>query len=245
MKIALIGTGRMGQAVEAMAVAAGHEIVLRINASNRHHLTHEELQKAEVAIEFSRPDAVVDNLMVCLSAGIPVVCGTTGWHEQFEAVKARFSEGAGALLSATNFSIGVNLLFQLNRELAKWMNKFPEYAPALEEIHHTRKLDKPSGTAVTLGMGIIEQHPLIKKWVLCEPQTSVSKNELPVHSIRENEVIGIHEVSWTSPIDKISLRHEAFNRDGFAAGALIAAEWIIGKKGVFGMNDLLFSKQNP
>jgi 4-hydroxy-tetrahydrodipicolinate reductase len=244
MKIALLGTGKMGQAVEAKAIAAGHEIVLRINASNLQELTEEHLKKADVVIEFSRPDAVVENLMKCLDAGIPVVCGTTGWHEDYKKVSLLFLEKGGALLSATNFSVGVNLLFQLNIELTKWMNRFPEYTPAIEEIHHTRKLDKPSGTAVTLAMGIIEQSQKINSWKLREDETRVAENDLPIDARRESNVIGIHEVTWTSPIDNISIRHEAFNRDGFATGALIAAEWIIGKKGVFGMNDLLFSKQN-
>ena len=234
----------MGQAVEAKAIAAGHAIVLRINASNLQDLTEEHLKKADVVIEFSRPDAVVENLMKCLDAGLPVVCGTTGWHEDYNKVSSIFLEKGGALLSATNFSVGVNLLFQLNIELAKWMNRFPEYTPAIEEIHHTRKLDKPSGTAVTLAMGIIEQSPKINSWKLREDDTIVAENDLLIDARRESNVIGIHEVTGTSPIDNISIRHEAFNRDGFATGALIAAEWIIGKKGVFGMNDLLFSKQN-
>ncbi len=243
MKIALLGTGKMGKAIAAKALEAGHQIVLQINELNLQDLTTQNLKKADVAIEFTRPDAVLDNLYKCLEAGIPVVCGTTGWHNSFEEVRRRFIAANGTLFSATNFSIGVNLLFQLNLELAKWMNDFPAYQPHLEEIHHTHKLDKPSGTAVTLAQGITEQYQAINNWRLAEEGQQPSAHELRITSIREDEVIGIHEVCWTSTIDKISIRHEAFNREGFVNGALIAAEWLIGKTGVFGMNDLLFSKQ--
>lgn len=242
MKIALIGTGKMGAAVEAKAKQAGHEIVLQINHLNRHHFSHVDLKKADVAIEFTQPDAVVSNLFWCLEAGVPVVCGTTGWQEQAEGVFEKFRIQGGGLLTATNFSIGVNLLFRLNRELAKWMKSHPEYIPFLEETHHTAKLDKPSGTALTMAGDVIKANPHVNTWSLCEDESSRKHNVLSIHSVRKDAVIGEHEMTWTSPIDKISLRHEAFNRDGFAAGALLAAEWLRGHKGVFSMEDVLFGE---
>lgn len=244
MKIALLGTGKMGKAIEEKALAAGHEITLKINSENVHLLTTENLKKADVAIEFSRPGAVIANLEKCLHASIPVVSGTTGWHEAYSIVRSQFLEQNGALLTATNFSIGVNLLFQLNIELSRWMNAHPSYFPGLTEIHHTRKLDQPSGTAVTLASDLIANHPSTIAWQLAESNDSTPLNVLGIHSIREGDIIGLHELTWTSEIDKISIRHEAFNRDGFASGALLAAEWLIGKKGVFGMSDVLFSKLN-
>jgi 4-hydroxy-tetrahydrodipicolinate reductase len=243
MKIALIGTGKMGKAVAEKALQAGHEIVLSINEENPQDLSPSRLQTADIAIEFTRPDAAVKHLYACLAAGIPVVCGTTGWHEQYEEVRARFLNENGTLLTATNFSIGVNIFFRLNAELAKWMSHHPTYKPSLQESHHTQKLDKPSGTAVTLATDLINSHPDTTSWALQESNEAGESNVLSIQSIREGQVIGIHEVEWKSPIDRISIRHEAFNRDGFAAGALIAAEWLSGKKGVFGMSDVLFGDQ--
>lgn len=243
MKIALIGTGKMGNAVAEKAILAGHEIVLRINENNPQDLAPARLKTADIAIEFTRPDAAVNHLYACLEAGIPVVCGTTGWHEQYEDVRHRFLKENGSLLTATNFSIGVNIFFRLNAELAKWMNQQPTYKPSLEESHHTQKLDKPSGTAVTLANDLIHAHTDTRRWELKDGNEEATSNVLGIHSIREGQVIGIHEVNWTSPIDKISIRHEAFNRDGFASGALLAAEWLSGKKGVFGMSDVLFGDQ--
>lgn len=241
MKIAMIGTGKMGMAAGAAARLSGHEIVVEINHLNRSQFTTSDLKKADVAIEFTQPDAVVDNLQWCLEAGIPVVCGTTGWHDQYNSVRNRFLKENGSLLTATNFSIGVNIMFELNKQLATWMNAHPSYQVTMEEIHHTFKLDKPSGTAVTLAQGILEKHKAYATWMLSEGNVSPERNVLPVHSIREKEVVGMHEVTWTSPIDKISISHEAFNRDGFAQGAVLAAEWLRGKIGVFGMSDVLFS----
>ncbi|MBL7924018.1 MAG: 4-hydroxy-tetrahydrodipicolinate reductase [Bacteroidia bacterium] len=240
MNIALIGTGKMGMAVEEQALAGGHQIVLRINHLNRHEFSLADLKKADVAIEFTRPDAVAANLLWCLEAGIPVVSGTTGWHEQWEEVREHFRKEGGSLLTATNFSVGVNIMFQLSRELAAWMNKHPEYHPFLEEVHHTRKLDKPSGTALTLAHDLMQSHEQLKSWALVQGNLELQHDVLPIHSIREGDVIGQHEISWVSPIDKISIRHEAFSRDGFAAGALLAASWLKDKKGVFGMGDVLF-----
>lgn len=242
MKIAMIGTGKMGMAAAAAARQAGHEIVFEINHLNRAEFSVEDLKKADIAIEFTQPDAVVDNLYWCLEAGIPVVSGTTGWHEQYDEVRERFMKKNGSLLTATNFSVGVNIMFELSKQLATWMKDHPQYAASMSETHHTRKLDKPSGTAVTLAMDLLNAHKSYQKWELMEGNQKLEKNVLPVHSIRENEVIGMHEVTWESSIDKISIAHVAFNRDGFAQGAVIAAEWLRGKIGVFGMSDVLFGK---
>ena len=243
MKLAIIGTGKMGQAIEKMALAQGHHIVLRINEENVAALTNGELKKAEVAIEFTQPIAAVENLYACLEAGIPVICGTTGWHHRIDEVTAKFNKKNGTLLHASNFSVGVNIMFELNKVLAGWMQQHPDYLASLIEIHHTHKLDKPSGTAVTLAQDVVHAHQQYRNWELQEGNNTSEKNVLPIRSIRENEVIGMHEVTWTSPIDKISIAHEAFNRDGFAQGAVLAAEWLRGKIGVFGMADVLFGER--
>lgn len=243
MKIAMIGTGKMGMAAAAAARHSGHEIVFEINHLNRAEFSIEDLKKVDIAIEFTQPDAVVENLYWCLDAGIPVVSGTTGWHDQYTEVHSRFEKEKGSLLTATNFSVGVNIMFELSKQLASWMNDHPQYHPSMQETHHTRKLDKPSGTAVTLALDLVQNHSQYKKWLLQEGNNTLEKDVLPIRSIRENEVIGMHEVTWTSPIDKISIAHEAFNRDGFAQGAVLAAEWLRGKIGVFGMADVLFGER--
>lgn len=243
MKIAMIGTGKMGMAAAAAARQAGHEIVLEINHLNRSEFSVKDLSKVDVALEFTQPDAAVDNLYWCLEAGIPVVSGTTGWHEHYEQVRERFMKMNGSLLTATNFSVGVNIMFELSKQLATWMNDHPQYEASMSETHHTRKLDKPSGTAVTLASDLLNAHKFYQKWELVEGNHKQEKVVLPIHAIRENEVIGMHEISWESSIDKISILHEAYNREGFAQGAVIAAEWLKGKIGVFGMSDVLFGKR--
>ena len=244
MKIALIGTGKMGAAVEEKALSLGHEVVLQINHLNRSDYSVTDLQKADIAIEFTQPDAVVANLFWCLEAGIPVVSGTTGWQDRWDEVRERFMKENGSLLTATNFSVGVNIMFQLSRELSVWMNEHTQYKPYLEEVHHTRKLDKPSGTAVSLAIDLLNTNRHYTAWALTQGNVEVQNDVLPIHSIRSGDVIGQHEITWTSPIDKISIRHEAFNREGFAAGAVLAAEWLKDKKGVFGMEDVLFGHRN-
>lgn len=243
MKIAMIGTGKMGMAAAAAARQSGHEIVFEINHLNRADFSIDDLKKVDIAIEFTQPDAVVDNLYWCLEAGISVVTGTTGWHDQYAEVHTRFEKEKGSLLTATNFSVGVNIMFELSKQLASWMKDHPQYQPSMQETHHTRKLDKPSGTAVTLALDVLQNHPQYKNWGLREGNNTPENNVLPIRSIRENDVIGMHEVTWTSPIDKISIAHEAFNRDGFAQGAVLAAEWLRGKIGVFGMADVLFGER--
>ena len=239
MKLAIIGTGKMGQAIEKMALAQGHHIVLRINEENVAALTNGELKKAEVAIEFTQPIAAVENLYACLEAGIPVICGTSGWHHRIDEVTAKFNKKNGTLLHASNFSVGVNIMFELNKVLAGWMQQHPDYLASLIEIHHTHKLDKPSGTAVTLAQGIINTNNSSDKWHLSE-ESNNNPRSIAIESLRKEDIIGDHTVEWKSPIDRISIRHEAFSRDGFAAGALMAAGWIVNRKGVFTMNDILF-----
>jgi 4-hydroxy-tetrahydrodipicolinate reductase len=240
MKIALIGTGKMGQAIETLAVSRGHEIVLKLNHENIDSFTNEDLKVADVAIEFTRPDAATGNLKRCLDASIPVVCGTTGWYDELNQITDLFTSNNGALVYASNFSVGVNMMFELNRILAKWMQSHNEYRVSLSEIHHTHKLDKPSGTAVTLANGIIENNAAYSKWTLEENQA----NAIYIDAQREPDVVGTHDVKWESEIDIIQLHHHAKSRDGFALGAIHAAEWIIGKKGVFTMKDILFGNTN-
>lgn len=240
MKIALIGTGKMGTAIEPLAIQAGHDIVLQIGIHNRSMLAPEILSQADVAIEFTQPDAAVSNLKACLKAGVPVVCGTTGWHDQYETVKALFEKQKGSLLTASNFSIGVNLLFELNRQLSQWMDVQPAYQASLQEVHHIHKLDKPGGTAVTLAEDLIHRHHRYKSWQLIENESNPASDMLPVTAIREGEVIGQHTVKWKSEVDEITLYHGAFNRNGFALGAVKAAEWLIQHPGVHTFRDVLF-----
>lgn len=240
MDIILIGYGKMGQAVEKAALAAGHNIVLKIDSSNKGQLAKHHLNSGEVAIEFTQPSSAVDNLLMCLEAGIPVVCGTTGWHERFEEVRSAFLKKDGSLLTASNFSVGVQLMFRLNLQLASWMSKQSGYNVRISESHHPQKLDKPSGTAVTLASDILESHPSYRSWLLTDDFHDVQSDQLPVQSSRIPDAVGEHTVTWQSDIDELSIRHVAHNRDGFARGALLAAEWLRDKKGVYGMEDVLF-----
>ncbi|CAN5446824.1 4-hydroxy-tetrahydrodipicolinate reductase [soil metagenome] len=247
MKIAIIGTGKMGTAIEKMAIENGHTVILKINETNRELLQPDSLKQVDVAIEFTQPEAAIDNLYACLDAGIPVVCGTTGWQSRLSEVTERFQSEKGSLIYASNFSVGVNLLFELNRILSGWMNRQPDYKAEIIENHHTAKLDKPSGTALTLADDLMKFSMKYTEWSLTENKNH-SAEKLAIESIREDDVIGIHTINWTSSIDKISLHHEAFSRSGFAAGALQAASWIIGRKGIFTMKDVLFppdSATNP
>jgi 4-hydroxy-tetrahydrodipicolinate reductase len=236
MRIALLGYGKMGKAVEALALAGGHEIVLKISSGNLLGLATGNLAGADVAIEFSRPESAFENIRLCLESGVPVVSGTTGWLERFGEARSLCLDRGGALLYASNFSIGVNIFFALNRFLAGLMDKQPSYEVGVEEIHHLQKLDAPSGTAITIAEDILERLARKEKWV---NRQAAGPSELPVISIRKGQVPGTHTVSYVSAIDSISIRHEAYSREGFARGALMAAEWVIGKKGCFGMRDML------
>ena len=231
MKIALLGYGRMGKAIEKIAIERGHEIVYTLDEIGNQGT----LANAEVAINFSVPQAAVDNIKSALQKQIPVVCGTTGWLDHYQEVVDYCQEKQAAFLYASNFSIGVHLFFKLNALAAKLMKPHAQsYTPSLEEIHHIHKLDAPSGTAITLAESILENSDL-EGWEL----DTKSKSKLEIKSIREVEVPGTHLVSYRSSIDEISLKHEAFGRDGFALGAVIAAEWIVGKRGLFRMEDVL------
>jgi 4-hydroxy-tetrahydrodipicolinate reductase len=236
MKIALLGYGKMGRAIEALALEAGHEVTLRIDLHNQHERAPAYLRQTEVAIEFSRPESAFGNVLACLEAGLPVVCGTTGWLDQLERARELCREKNGAFLYASNFSVGVNLFFALNRYLARLMNDRPDYAPRIDEIHHIHKFDAPSGTAISLAQDMIAACHRLTRWTDKPPQHT---GELPVFSQRLGETPGTHTVTFNSAIDTISIRHEAHSREGFARGALAAAEWIVGKKGVFGMDAVL------
>lgn len=230
MKIALLGYGKMGQTIERIAVERGHEIVLRKDEFN----TYEGLSNADVAIEFSIPSAAVSNVSSCFNAAIPVVSGTTGWLEHYDEMVALCKEKNGAFLSSSNFSLGVNIFFELNDYLAKMMSKFDSYKIEMEEIHHTQKLDAPSGTAISLAKGVIENSKFTA-WTL----GNANPNEIHIEAKRIENVPGTHTVTYNSAVDEIEIKHTAHNRDGFALGAVIAAEWITGKQGIFTMKDVL------
>ena len=234
MKIALVGYGKMGHIIDELATKKGHEIVARLNETP----TAENLNSPDVVIEFSNPEVAFDNIKICLENKIPVICGTTGWLDQKPEIEEIALQNNTAFLYGSNFSLGVNLFFALNEKLADLMKDFSEYNVQLEEIHHIQKKDAPSGTAISIAEGIIKNDPRFDAWKLEETQNK----ELGIFAIRENEVPGTHSVYYKSDVDEIEIKHTAFNRNGFALGAIVAAEWIIGKHGNFTMNDVLFSK---
>jgi 4-hydroxy-tetrahydrodipicolinate reductase len=236
MNIALIGYGRMGHEVEEAAILRGHAIKLIVDVENSNDLTRDNLKGIDVAIEFSSPDAAFKNITTCLGMKVPVVSGTTGWLSSFDKAADICKKNGTSFIHSSNFSIGVNLLFRLNSELAKLMRNYSNYSVSIEEIHHTKKLDAPSGTAITLSEGIKNQHPSYKGW--CN-EDDRSESLIPIRSIREGTVPGTHTVIWDSEIDALSLRHEAKNRKGLALGAVVAAEFIKERKGVFTMKDVL------
>ena len=237
MRIGLLGYGKMGKAIERIARDQHIDIAWTLTRDNRAAGTPELLRQADVVIEFTRPEAAYENVMSCLQAGVPVVSGTTGWLEQLADAEAWCTEHRGALLWASNFSVGVNLLFAVNRYLARLMNTRPEYQPALTEIHHIHKLDAPSGTAITLAQEILATLDRKSGWRL-QPDLP-GPTDIPITALRENEVPGTHIIRWSGPVDEILLEHRAHSRDGFAAGAVLAARWLVGKTGVFRMNDVL------
>lgn len=234
MKVAIIGYGKMGHEVEAVLQELGHEVSLR--SDEKSPFKPEDLKGSDVAIEFSRPEIAVDNIFKCFDADCPVVVGTTGWYMRMPEVRNECLSRNQSMLYATNFSIGVNVLFHLNKELARIMERFPEYEPGILEVHHLAKLDKPSGTAITLAEGIIENNPHKKEWV---NELAENPAQLSIISQREGEVPGTHVINYTSSVDNISLVHQATNRRGFALGAVKAAEWLVGKKGIYSIHDFL------
>ena len=230
MRIALYGYGKMGKAIEQVAQARGHEVVLRVGAGN----AGTPPAGADVAIEFSKPDRAVANMRLCLEHGVPVVVGTTGWYDHLTDVRALVEGNKGALLWASNFSIGVNLFFRVNRMLAGLMDMRPEYAVRIDEIHHVHKLDAPSGTAITLARDIDLKTQRYSGWSLGKQEGTV-----PINSERIGEVTGKHSVTWAGSNDRIVITHEAFDRSGFAQGAVVASEWLVGRNGFFTMDDVL------
>jgi len=236
MKIALIGYGKMGQAIEEIALSKGHEIVLKIDISNAHEFTKENVSRADVAIEFTGPHSAFSNVMKCLEFGVPVVCGSTGWLEKWDEAVNYCKAQHGTLVYASNYSIGVNLFFELNSFLARLMNKHPEYNVSMEEIHHTQKKDAPSGTAITLAEQVLQHLSAKKQWM---NEASTDPEKLVIISERIDPAPGTHKVKYSSPIDDIEIIHTAHNRKGFAGGAVLAAEFTLGKKGIFGMKEVL------
>ena len=236
MNIALIGYGRMGHEIEEAAKKRGHLVKLIIDLDNRSDLKPETLKGIDVVIEFSHPGSAFENISVCLGAGIPVVSGTTGWLKDYERAAELCRNNKTAFIHSSNFSIGVNILFRLNSELAARIKDYPGYNVSIEEIHHTKKLDAPSGTAIALAEGISEQHKRYSGWSL---MPDGDETRVPITAVREGMVPGTHTIVWDSDIDTLSIRHEAKNRKGLALGAVVAAEYIHTRKGVFTMSDVL------
>ncbi|MCU0350167.1 MAG: 4-hydroxy-tetrahydrodipicolinate reductase [Flavobacterium sp.] len=230
MKIALLGYGKMGKVIEQIALDRGHEIVLRKDQNN----TFDGLELANVAIDFSIPDSAVTNISICLEKGIPVISGTTGWLADYQKMVDLCQKNNGSFIYASNFSLGVNVFFELNDYLAKMMANLKQYQVSMEEIHHTQKLDAPSGTAITLAEGIIK-NTNYSQWTLENPKA----NEIQIEAKRIENVPGTHSIFYDSTVDQIEIKHTAHSREGFALGAVVAAEWLVGKKGVFSMKDVL------
>lgn len=238
MNIALIGYGKMGREIEKILLQQGENVALIIDVDNSADLTPKNLEekKIDVAIEFSTPQTAFENISTCLKAGVPVVSGTTGWLDKLPKVEEMCREGSGAFFYASNYSVGVNMMFKLNERLAELMNSFHQYDVTVEEVHHTQKKDAPSGTAITIAQGIVEHFEPKKRWV---GHTTTEPDELEVVAVRRSVVPGIHTVTYESEEDVIELKHSAKSRRGFAVGAILAARFIVGKKGIFTMDDLL------
>jgi len=235
MKIALVGYGKMGKEIESIALDRGHDITLTIDQNNQADLTVDNLKGIDVVIEFTNPDSAYQNYMTCFEAGVPVVSGTTGWLDQLNEVKSSCENGNG-FFYASNFSLGVNLFFELNKKLAQLMSGFDQYNVDMEEIHHIHKLDSPSGTALTLAEGVLENHPVKSSWI---EGLSTKDSEMSIVAKRHGAVPGTHSITWHSEVDEIQIQHQAYSRKGFAFGAVLAAEFMPGKSGFFGMKDLL------
>lgn len=236
MRIALIGYGKMGHAIEEIALQKNHDVVLKIDVINQQDFTTDNLKKADVAIEFTHPGAAFDNIKKCLEAGVPVVVGTTGWLDRYEEITGICKQNSGALLVASNFSVGVNIFFEVNKRLAELMSVHSDYEVSMEEIHHTSKKDAPSGTAITLAEQILERVSRKKKWV---NHLSDNTDELEIISERIDPAPGTHKIKYESSIDDIEIIHTAHSRKGFAAGAVLAAEFLAGRRGIYSMKDVL------
>ena len=240
MKIALIGYGKMGHIIERIALERGHEIVSKVDVDNQEEFESEAFASADVAIEFSIPTKAVENYRKAWVAGVPVVSGTTGWNAVLPELKKEIAEKGYTLFWASNFSLGVNLFFELNKRLATMMNRYDDYDVAMTEIHHTEKKDAPSGPAITLAEGILENLDRKTEWVLCNSQLSIFNSQLSIDAVREGKVPGTHIVKYDSVVDTITITHEAKSREGFALGAVVAAEFLVGKPaGFYTMSDLM------
>jgi 4-hydroxy-tetrahydrodipicolinate reductase len=237
MNIALIGYGKMGKAIEEIAISRGHSVVVKFNSQNP--LESSQLRTTDVAIEFSQPDLALKHIKLCADGQIPIVVGTTAWEEHLEEIINHIDKREASLIYSSNFSIGVNLFFELNKHLARIMNDKTDYLASITEIHHTQKIDTPSGTAVTLAKDLISNHPTYSSWKLTGQSENMEKSDLPISAIREENVPGTHLISYTSEIDTLTIEHQAHNRKGFALGAVIAAEFIHKKQGVYTMSDIL------
>lgn len=242
MKIVILGYGKMGQMIEKFALKRGHEIALIVDSENRDGLIAEDLVDADIAIDFSTPEAALGNISLCFEANLPLVVGTTGWYDHIEEVKETCLEADQSLLYGSNFSIGVNLFFHVNKLLAKAIAPYQQYDVQVEEIHHIHKLDAPSGTAITIAEGIIDNNEIKKTWVNqvvgAEEEIVNQPHELLIESLRIEEVPGTHTVLYSSEVDQIEFKHTAHNREGFALGAVIAAEWLYGKKGFYQVTEI-------
>ena len=237
MNIALIGYGKMGKAIEEIAISRGHSVVVKFNSQNP--LESSQLRTTDVAIEFSQPDLALKHIKLCADGQIPIVVGTTAWEEHLQEIINHIDKREASLIYSSNFSIGVNLLFEMNKHLARLMNDKTDYVASITEIHHTHKIDAPSGTAVTLAKDLISNHPTYSSWKLTGQSENMEKSDLPISAIREKNVPGTHLISYTSEIDTLTIEHQAHNRKGFALGAVIAAEFIHKKQGVYTMSDIL------
>lgn len=238
MKIALIGYGKMGKIIEKIALSRGHEIVARIDVDNMEDIHSDAFRSADAAIEFTMPKVAEENCRKALEEGVPVVCGTTGWADKMDGIKKLAEEKGKAFFWTSNFSVGVNVFFAVNKYLAKIMNGFDQYDVSMTETHHIHKLDAPSGTAVTLAEGILENLERKKSWTLAGA-APVEADSIGIEAVREGEVPGIHTIVYDSPVDSITITHSAKSREGFALGAVMAAEFIQGKKGFLSMQDML------
>ncbi len=236
MKIALIGYGKMGKAIEAVALQKGHQVVMKIDVSNAAEFTQANADNADVAIEFTGPHSAVQNILKCIEYGLPVVSGSTGWLSEWSTIETACKEKNGTLVYSSNYSIGVNLFFEINKQLAKLMDPYPDYNVSMTEIHHTEKKDAPSGTAISLAEQILENLGRKHKWT---NDTASNPNEISIRSERIDPAPGTHTVCYSSAIDTIEITHTAHTRQGFAAGAVMAAEFAANRKGVFKMKDVL------
>ena len=236
MNLAIIGYGKMGKEIEQIALSRNHKVVLKIDENNINNINLDDFKDVDVAVEFSKPESAFSNINLCLNNNVPVVSGTTGWLDKFDEVTLRCENEQKGFFYASNFSLGVNLFFQLNKYLAKMMNNYKDYDIYLEETHHTQKLDAPSGTAITLAEGIIEENEEKVAWV---KEQSEKNNEIPIKSYRVGQVPGNHKIIYESDFDKIMIEHDAKSRKGFAMGAVLAAEFMVGKKGYYTMKDLI------